>query len=107
MHRTIAPFDKPRTCEDCGRGLEFESPADEFGATCGIFYSSRLHVRCPECGTPFDVTHLPAVFKNGRTGEKNVVLGGACYRFAIVIDCGKCIPEKENVNMSPSLKRIC
>jgi hypothetical protein len=106
VSENIDPFAKAPVCEHCREGLEFDSPPDEFGSTCGIFYSSQLLVHCPECGTPFDVARLPAVVRDGRTGDEDVIMGGACYRFAIVVDCGKCIPEK-NLKITPTLKTLC
>ncbi len=100
----IDPFAKPPICEQCGEALEYWPP-DAIGAG-GIFYSSRLHLRCPRCDTPFHVAKLPAVVRDGRTGHEDMVNGGACYRFAIVVDCGKCIPANE-VKIAPALKTLC
>jgi hypothetical protein len=104
VSENIDPFAKSPVCEQCGQELEYW-PQDGIGAG-GIFYSSRLHVRCPRCAAPFDVAKLPAVVRDGRTGHEDIVKGGACYRFAIVVDFGKCIPA-DKVKIAPALKRLC
>jgi hypothetical protein len=103
MSEVIEPFTAPIACAQCGEALEFWPQEDDAG---GIFYSARLHSCCPRCATPFDVARLSAVVRDGRTGEPNSVPGGACYRFAIVVDCGKCIPGP-NVKVAPRLRNLC
>jgi len=104
MSGQIDPFTAPVTCAECGEALEFwPQEGDETG---GIFGSARLHLCCPRCATPFDVARLSAVVRDGRTGEPKDVQGGACYRFAIVVDCGKCI-QAANVKVAPRLRKLC
>ncbi|HEU4390449.1 MAG TPA: hypothetical protein VFV34_21775 [Blastocatellia bacterium] len=96
----IEPFDETR-CR-CGTDLGFDAQND-------VFYESRLRSACPSCGRPFDPSDLTAVSRHPWTGEPlPPVAGGATYRFAVVLDCGKCIPECDgNITLDPAFKESC
>lgn len=47
---------------------------------------------CPSCGASFEPREKLVTFTNGATGESEVIHGGICYRFAVVVDCGKSVP---------------
>ena len=85
MSECIEPYDRT-TCE-CGTNLvagDADTP----------FYTKLIHAVCPSCGRLVDVTHWPAVIRDGFTGEPHAVSGGATSRFALSIDCGKGFPSE-------------
>ena len=77
------------TCT-CGEDLAFEWDDDEihspFGGATGIF------TECSECSRTFDPARALADMTDPLTGKKTSVRGGAAYRFALVVDCGKHFP---------------
>jgi hypothetical protein len=84
----------------CGGHLEFEPLED-------LFYASRLHLACPGCGEPFDPSALATTIRDPWTGEESTLLGGAAYRFALVIDCGKSLPEADGAfRLEPALPQL-
>lgn len=87
----IEPFEEV-ICRECSEPLEESRPllADDFEY---IFFTSRIPVQCPKCQAPFDPSKLTAVVVHGWTGERSRLPGGATYRFAVVVDCGKSIPS--------------
>lgn len=95
----VNPFDPSPICP-CGQSLEYEPESDE-----DPFYSTRLAQRCPRCGAAFDPTHLVATGRDGWTGDGMRVQGGATYRFALVIDCGKCFGRRRH-RFHPQLKLL-
>jgi len=44
-----------------------------------------------------DYAAMPLTLRDGWTGVESRSFGGATYRFALVIDCGKYWPEREAV----------
>jgi hypothetical protein len=95
----IDPFDDTR-CK-CGEELGYEEQAH-------IFYDGRLKLNCPRCGVAFEASDLPAVVRDGWTAEEREVSGGATYRFAVVVDCGKAIPDDDvNATIHPELRALC
>jgi hypothetical protein len=76
----------------CGATVEEFEPSDD-----DPFYSSRLPNHCPECQAPMNYAVLPTTMRDPWTGAESSLAGGAVYRFALVLDCGKCWPEKETV----------
>jgi hypothetical protein len=79
----IDPFDPEPVC-GCGRTLMYYPEGHN-----DPFYSARLAATCPACGSSFDPTGLVATGRDGWTGRPYRLPGGASYRFAVVIDCGK------------------
>jgi hypothetical protein len=69
----------------CGEKLEYW-----LGEAKDIFHASRIHRLCPRCGIAFRPQDHRAYYVSGLTGEPLELMGGAAYRFAIVVDCGKC-----------------
>lgn len=94
----IHPFDPAPTCK-CGNQLEYFPEDDD-----DPFYCSRLSRMCAKCGNPFDPTELEAEGRDGWTGKPFSIKGGAAYRFALVVDCGKFF-GKDHV-IDPQLKRL-
>ncbi|QEL14164.1 hypothetical protein [Limnoglobus roseus] len=95
----IDPFEPPPTC-DRGHPVTFE-PESDFDP----FFASRLAARCPKCGSEFDPSQLVATGRDGWTGGRREVQGGAAYRFAIVIDCGKFFGPRP-LRFHPRLRRL-
>lgn len=90
----IDPMDT--LCGSCGQDLEYwpDSKPD-------IFYAGRIRHVCPRCGTPFRPQDRAAVFRDGMTGEESELKGGAAYRFAIAVDCGKCWRTDARADAAP------
>jgi len=97
MSEVIDPFDPAPACP-CGHALVCEPESD-----IDPFYSTRLAARCPQCRAAFDPTQLAATVRDGWTGAARRVQGGATYRFAVVIDCGKCFGRRQ-LRFHPRLK---
>jgi hypothetical protein len=81
---TIGPV--PSTCK-CGEDLSFEWDDEElvpaFGAATGIF------TECEACSNTFDPSKGTAVITNPFDGSEEEVRGGAAYRFALKVGCGR------------------
>jgi len=99
MSEVIDPFDPLPTCP-CGQILECKPESND-----DPFYSARLAARCPRCRTAFDPTQLVATGRDGWTGDAMRVHGGATYRFAVVIDCGKFFSRQQH-HFHPRLKSL-
>ena len=97
---SLDPPSPPIKCKRCSKKLEFwaEAPSRK-----DIFYSMRIHPKCPNCGKRFDVSSLPQINRDAWTGEERISLGGATSRFALAIDCGKCLPKARGIHLDPSL----
>jgi hypothetical protein len=93
---------KPITCP-CGEDLAYSPNIDNINLD--IFYSERIRNPCPECGRTFDPAKLAIIVRNGRTGKLSIVPGGAMYRFAVVINCGKSIPVALS-HVAPGLAKL-
>lgn len=89
---------------NCGQVLEYAPEPDH-----DVFYAFRIHSTCPRCGRPFDPGDLSAAVRDGWTGEViGEVPGGATYRFAIVVDCGKCLPAwNKRIEVEPDFLAVC
>ena len=85
---------------DCGRKLAHEKPCDVF-SPCDHF-----PLQCPDCNAPFHPHDRQFHIRCGYTGDETTVAGGTVFRFAIEIDCGKCIP-KAPVDFSLEFRRVC
>lgn len=90
----------PTVCV-CGDDLGFHWDADDvvpaFGAASGIF------AECEACSRTFDPTKGSAVLTNPFDGAKTEARGGAAYRFALKIDCGKCFVADRGLAFVPEL----
>ncbi len=90
----------PTTCR-CGEDQGFEWDEDElvpaFGASTGIF------AECEECSRTFEPSKGTATLTNPFDGTKTEVFGGAAYRFALKVDCGKCFVSDARLAFAPEL----
>jgi hypothetical protein len=91
MSEVIDPFEPPPTCL-CGHALEYQPESPD------PFYTTRLAARCPRCGSAFGPTQLVATGRDGWTGAPQRIQGGAAYRFALVIDCGKFFGRRHRIH---------
>jgi hypothetical protein len=84
----------------CGEDLAFDwddTIVPAFGAASGIF------TECEACSRTFDPSKHTATITNPFDGTTHDVAGGAAYRFAIKIDCGKCFVADPRLAMAPEL----
>lgn len=97
----IQPF--PRVTCACGKDLEDPRPPAD------IFYSSRIHARCPACSTLVDPERFTAqVEEPSLDGDEVPVPGGCTYRFAVVVDCNKATPPyRDLIRLEPELLALC
>jgi len=90
----------PSVCR-CGEDLAFEWDDEElvpaFAASTGIF------AECEECSRTFEPSKGTATITNPFDGTKEEVAGGAAYRFAIKVDCGKSFVKDGKLAFAPEL----
>jgi len=90
----------PTKCA-CGDDLAFHWDEDEvvpaFEASSGIF------AECEACSRTFDPAKGVAVIGNPFGGAAEPVRGGAAYRFALKVDCGKCFVADARLAFAPEL----
>jgi hypothetical protein len=90
----------PTECR-CGEDLSFEWDDEElvpaFTSSGGIF------AECEECSRTFDPSKGIATILNPFDASRQDVAGGAAYRFALVVDCGKCFVEDATLAFAPEL----
>lgn len=94
----VDPFNPPPVC-GCGTKLDYWPEGKD------PFYDARIARTCAKCGVEFDPTDRRCRGVDGCTGETISIPGGATYRFAIVIDCGKMFGEG-SPRFKPELKRL-
>jgi hypothetical protein len=99
LSETIDPFSPPPQCPR-GHPVELDSGADD-----RPFFAVRLAANCRVCGEAFDPTRLLATGRNGWNGDPIHLQGGATYRFALVIDCGKAFGSRP-LHFHPALKEL-
>lgn len=92
----------PLACRcSCGEELSFEWDPEEvvpaFGASTGIF------AECEACSRTFDPAKGSAEIENPFDGTRSSVRGGAAYRFALKVDCGKCFVADAALSFAPEL----
>jgi hypothetical protein len=85
----------------CGEELGFHWDDEEvvpaFGASSGIF------AECEACSRTFDPVKGGAVLTNPFDKTKRQARGGAAYRFALKVDCGKCFVADPGLAFAPEL----
>jgi hypothetical protein len=73
-----------------------------------LFYAPRMRTRCQACGRAFDPSERAATVRDPWTNEESKVRGGATFRFAVVVDCGKCWPAGESgFGANDELRKLC
>jgi hypothetical protein len=94
-------------CDDFTNAVGVEAPCGELNTVCacghdlkyetqGIpFEEHRVHRSCPSCGQSFRPQDQIVEMLVGSTGARYEERGGLCYRFAIVVNCGKDMPLLE------------
>jgi hypothetical protein len=101
VHPVAENLESIATLCACGEDLAFEWDDEElvpaFADSTGIF------AECEECSRTFDPTKGTALLANpfDQTGEE--VRGGAAYRFALKIDCGKSFVADPRLTFAPEL----
>jgi hypothetical protein len=87
----VDPAARPVLCKVSGTDIHYVAqPIDRMFDHLG----SRIRHTCPTCSTVFRPQERRVSVRDGWSGERRDVAGGATYRFAIVIDCGTDIPEQ-------------
>jgi hypothetical protein len=90
----------PITCT-CGEELDFEWDEEEvvpaFRSANGIF------AECDECSRTFDPAKGSAKIQNPFDGSSEHLPGGAAYRFALKVDCGKSFVKDPKLAFAPEL----
>lgn len=91
------------TC-NCDEDLAFDWDEDEvvpaFKSSVGIF------AECEECSRTFDPAQETATITNPFDGEEDDVRGGAAYRFAIKVDCGKSFVADPKLAFAQGLVKV-
>lgn len=102
VHHTSELIDPHPTACVCGEELAFDVEVD-------VFYAERIRSSCPQCSRAFDPSRFDVRVRDGWSSQESVVKGGTTYRFAVVIDCGSCIPERKRTphRAHPSLVHLC
>ncbi|MEN6625465.1 MAG: hypothetical protein ABFD69_04460 [Candidatus Sumerlaeia bacterium] len=97
----INPFQDKVKC-DCGQAVEFSDDSK-------LFFDSRLYRKCPRCFNTINVSNMKAEIRNGWTEDGRKIPGGGAYCMALVIDCGKCIPDTNDgsIQVHPDLRKLC
>lgn len=98
----IDPASRPVACKVSGTNLHY---AAERVANMFDLMGSRIRHTCPTCSTIFKPQERSVAVKDGWTAETRQQPGGATYRFAIVIDCGKAVPEN-SPTVTPEFKAL-
>ena len=88
----------------CGENLQYDLSFDDLASGANIFYAGRVHRACPNCGELFRPQDQAALYTDGITGAESELQGGAMYRFAIAIDCGKCWRTSAGKDAIPVIK---
>ena len=94
----LDPFED--TACACGAQMEYEPPEGD------PFHASRLRRVCPDCRRPWDVGTCTAEGRDPWTGAAIRVPGGLCYRFAVVLDAGRGVPDRRGLHAHPELRAL-
>lgn len=94
---------KPVHCKVSGTNIHYVS--DTLNNMFDLL-GSRIHHTCPTCSTIFRPQERTVTVRDGWSGEARRLPGGATYRFAILIDCGRAVPERGPVAAVPEFKAI-
>jgi hypothetical protein len=90
----------------CGATLSMRPPLSVERAVGPFLFAHR--VDCPSCGARFDPKCTSSRIRDDETGHTRSIPGGGFYRFALVVDCGKSIPESGiTPAIEPELVALC
>jgi hypothetical protein len=95
ISRMISPTQIPDITYPAKNSIRFAPAGASLNMNRTAFEDYRIHRICPSCGTPFRPQDQFVEIPVGATGAKYLERGGICYRFAIVLDCGKDMPGPE------------
>jgi len=98
----IMTFDEEPVCS-CGTSAVFELPK---GQRQVFFAEERIRRKCEKCGEKVNLDKTKAVVRDAWTSRKSRLRGGAAYRFALLVDCGKCLPDSEGGEISASQEMV-
>jgi hypothetical protein len=90
----------PTICQ-CGEDLAFEWDDEELVPT--FARSSGIFAECEDCSRTFDPSKGTAEIENPFDGSRAEVRGGAAYRFALKVDCGKAFVASAQLAFAPEL----
>jgi hypothetical protein len=88
------------TCR-CGEELAFGWDEEEL--VPAFVSSSGIYGECEACSRTFDPAQLTATITDPFDGAHRDVRGGAAYRFALKVDCGKCFVADPTLAFAPDL----
>jgi hypothetical protein len=98
LAETIDPLPTECPCgEDVGFQWDEEEVVPAFRSSGGIF------AECDACSRTFDPSKRSAAITNPFGGESEQVMGGAAYRFALKVDCGKCFVQNASLAFAREL----
>lgn len=79
-----------------------------FGSSIQTFFLPAFRRRCSRCGAELDPTRYVLRGTDHATGRALALEGGGLHRFAVVLDCGKCVPEDVGpIRAAPELVDLC
>jgi hypothetical protein len=90
----------PTACA-CGEDLAFEWDEEELVPT--FANSTGIFAECEECSRTFDPTKGTALLRNPFDESGDEIRGGAAYRFALKVDCGKSFVADPRLAFAPEL----
>ena len=100
---SIIPTETEILCE-CGLRIDFQENRQD------VFFAARIYFRCPKCLKTFDPNRITAHVREGWSNQvQRTIIGGATYRFAVVVDCGKCLPDLSGdlIRANPDFLNLC
>jgi hypothetical protein len=68
-----------------------------------FFPSGGIFAECEACSRTFEPVKESALITNPFDGTSKEIAGGAAYRFAIKVSCGKCFVEDAALAFAPAL----
>ena len=93
----------------CSCGAELARSENDISKNMRAPFQTRVALSCPRCGRPFEAERTTTTLRAGfDQRETTLDEGGVVHRFAIHVDCGKCIPrEPPERAFHPDLKALC
>jgi hypothetical protein len=88
----------PTPAAELDRGLSLSTDCGDALTRRAAFSSKRPFTtwvlsRCPSCRGEVDVEAAEATYESPWTGARRALAGAGLHRFALVVDCGKAVPE--------------